>query len=369
MKKNLLLFCCLLFSLAAFAHNGDEDLKANFITGNPEIASINSIAFGPEGILFIGDSKKANIVAIDTKDVTATEAKEKLRLDKVDELIAKQLGTTADEINITDMAVNPISKQIYFSVHHSSGQAVLFKTDGETITHVPLDVVSHSKTNLVNPVKEDAKDHRDRPLRKWAVADIAYHDGKVMISGLSNEEFGSTFRSIAFPFSKDQQHSTLEIYHAAHGKYETHAPIKTFVPFTMNGEAHLLASYTCTPMVVFPMKNLEPGKHVKGRTIAELGAGNSPLDMIIMERKGVQWVLVSNNRRPVMKIKMDDIKEFNDSLTEEVTEKAGVAGVHYVNLPMPYVLQMSNYGDEAYVVLQRQSNGDLTLYTPSTWWL
>ena len=370
MKNAFLSLITFLFlSTIGFTHPGDEVLTADFVVGNPEIASMNAIAFGPQGILFIGDSKNARIIAIETKDVTPTAPKEKLMLEKVDQQIAKLLGTSADEINITDMAVNPISNQIYFSVHHSSGLPVLFRTDGETLIHVPLEAISHAKTALVNPVKEDAKDHRERPLRQWAVADLAYHEGQVMVSGLSNEEFGSTFRSIAFPFKDDQMHTTLEIYHAAHGKYETHAPIKTFMPFTLHGEAHLLASYTCTPMVVFPMKHLKQGQHIKGRTIAELGAGNTPLDMIHIENEGNHFVLIANNRRPVMKIKMEDIEKFDGSLTEEVTEKAGVAGVHYVSLPMQYVLQMDNYGKNAYVVLQRLSNGDLTLHTPSTWWL
>jgi hypothetical protein len=36
-------------------------LTSNFVTGNPEVASINAMSFGPEGILFLGDSKNATI--------------------------------------------------------------------------------------------------------------------------------------------------------------------------------------------------------------------------------------------------------------------------------------------------------------------
>ncbi|MFK7981213.1 MAG: hypothetical protein AB8G86_14605, partial [Saprospiraceae bacterium] len=140
----ILVFVCFL-ALNLTANNGISPLTADFVTGNPEVASMNAIAFGPEGILFVGDSKNAMVTAIDTKDKTAAEAPKQVKMAKVDEQIAALLGTTADEITIQDMAVNPISKLIYFAVHHSNGTPVLLKTDGETIQHVPLTEVSHSK--------------------------------------------------------------------------------------------------------------------------------------------------------------------------------------------------------------------------------
>jgi hypothetical protein len=43
------------------------------------------------------------------------------------------------------------------------------------------------------------KTNAERPLRVSSVTDLAYADGKVYVSGLSNQEFSSTFRSIPFP--------------------------------------------------------------------------------------------------------------------------------------------------------------------------
>jgi hypothetical protein len=45
----------------------------NLKVGTPEIKSINTLAFGPDGILFIGDSKSAALFAVDTKDKTLVE--------------------------------------------------------------------------------------------------------------------------------------------------------------------------------------------------------------------------------------------------------------------------------------------------------
>ena len=43
--------------------------------------------------------------------------------------------------------------------------------------------------------------------------------------------------------------------------------------------------------------DLEDGAHVKGKTIAELGWGNRPLDMIPVSRNGVDYVMISNSNR------------------------------------------------------------------------
>ena len=57
-----------LIVISASVRNPKLELTKDFIYGNPEITSISSLSFGPEGILFIGDSKSAAIYALDTKD-------------------------------------------------------------------------------------------------------------------------------------------------------------------------------------------------------------------------------------------------------------------------------------------------------------
>ena len=369
MKKLNTLLLALSCFLATSLSANNSPLTENFTLGNPAIESMNAIAFGPEGILFVGDSKNAKITAIDTKDNTEAKAPKSISLKKVDEQIATLLGTTADQINIQDMAVNPISKMIYFAVHHSNGTPVLLKSDGETITHVSLTEVSHSNIELSNPIATDAKDRRGRSLRSSAISDLNYHQGKVMVSGLSNEEFASTFRSIPFPFQKDQMHSSLEIYHAAHGKYETHAPIKTFLPIEIEGQTNLVAGYTCTPLVVFPMDGLKEGGHTKGNTVAELGNWNVPLDIIEMEKDGKSYLLMANSSRAVMKIKVAEIADFNAFLTEKVAERSGTAGIDFISLPFVNVQQLAKLSDTQFLMLQRRSNGDLDLFTQNNRWL
>lgn len=370
--KKLLFFiaiCGMAFITISAISKNESKLTANFTVGNPEIASINALSFGPNGILFIGDSKNAAIYALDTKDSKQNGVTDGFRIGDFDNKIAASLGTTVNNIKITDMAVNPISKVIYFSVNLTDGTPVLLKLNGEEFENVSLINVNYSKINLIDAVEFDKKDRRGRSQRVWAISDMMYHNGNVMVSGLSNKEFSSTFRSIPFPFSDTQDYASLEIFHVAHGRYETHAPIKAFNVINIDNEDFLIASYTCTPLVLFPIKDMKNNNHIKGRTVAELGAGNSPLDMITYEKDGEQKFFMSNTNRPVMRIDFEDIVNFKESLTKELKEFGATTGVTYDNLPFVHVHQMDNLDDENIVFLVRSRDGDLVLQNRSKKWM
>ena len=64
------------------------------------------------------------------------------------------------------------------------------------------------------------------------------------------------------------------------------------------GNSSILASYTCTPVVQFTLADLDAGKHVMGKTVAELGSHNHPLDLISYEHDGGEYLLVCNDRHP-----------------------------------------------------------------------
>ena len=66
-KLNFLSAGVLLVALMAFINHPAKH-PYGLVNGAPAIQSINSIAFGPDGILFIGDSKSSSVFAVDTKD-------------------------------------------------------------------------------------------------------------------------------------------------------------------------------------------------------------------------------------------------------------------------------------------------------------
>lgn len=228
---------------------------------------------------------------------------------------------------------------------------------------VDLKNVDYTSITLANAPAEDAKDRRGNPLRVASISDLGFYEGKVMVSGLSNQEFSSTFRIIPYPFTKQQDWASLKIYHAAHKQYETFAPIRTFTVAEVNGKKSLIASYTCTPLVVFPLEDLKPGTHVEGRTVAEMGSGNSPLDMITMKKGNESYLLMANSSRPVFKVKFSQIDAFQGGLTTPVEENFATAGVNFISLPVVGVLQMEKLDDTQFLMLQRKPNGDLDFWT------
>ena len=137
----------------------------------------------------------------------------------------------------------------------------------------------------------------------------------------------------------------------------------------MGGKSSLLASYTCTPLVVLPLDKIKEGEHVKARTVAELGNWNTPLDMIVMEKDGASYLLMANSNRAVMKIAIKDIESFDGTITEKVMQRAGTSGVDFINLPYVNVLQMDQLDEGQFLMLQRRSNGSLDFVTGNSRWL
>ena len=365
MKKLFYLFAMSVLFVLLIAANRSSENSYGMKKGTPGIKSISALSFGPDGILFIGDSRSASVFAIDTKDKTVADKAANVDIKNIDVKIAASLGTEAKNIRIKDIAVNPLSKKIYCAVESMDGTPVLLMLEGDKILPVSLKDIDFSTASIANVPAEDQKDNRGRSLRESVISDLNYENGVVMLSGISNQEFSSTFRTIPFPFTDKQQQSSLEIFHAAHGKYETNSPIRTFTTATLNGKNYLVASYTCTPLVLFPIDELQPGKHVKGRTVGEFGAGNSPIDMITVKKGDNTYLVMANSSRPVMRVNYQKIATYEGSLTEPIKESFSTAGVDFVALPVVNVLQMDKLGDSKVLVLQRKANGDLDLSTLS----
>src|SRR5437868_4014169 len=82
--------------------------------GKAELKSAGPLAFGTDGILFVGDSVGAAIVALDTEDSKPGKGGA-VDIKGINEKIAALLGTAPDQILINDVEVNPISKKVYMS--------------------------------------------------------------------------------------------------------------------------------------------------------------------------------------------------------------------------------------------------------------
>jgi hypothetical protein len=334
--------------------------------GTPDIKSVGPIAFGPDGILFIGDPLGAALFAIQTEDTGKKSADAKYSLEGIDAKIADSLGTTADDILINDMAVNPASRTVYMSVSRGRGPdaipvIVQVSADGD-IKDFPLKDVAFAKAELNNPPEDriTGEGRRRGNQRLESITDVMFDDGRVYVAGLSNEEFASKLRSIAFPFPAAMDDTSIEIYHGSHGQYETRSPVRTFALYDIDGAPHLLAAYTCTPLVKIPIDKLVPGKKVMGDTVAELGNRNRPLDMVVYEKDGKDHVLMANNARGLMKISLKDVAD-TKPITEPVEDKAGL---EYETIKdMSGVTQLDRLNDDSAVVIVQTENAGQNLRT------
>jgi hypothetical protein len=331
-------------------------LKDGLKKGTPELQSIGALTFGPEGVLFIADPRAAAIIALDTQDHAAAASSARPRVEALDEKIASLLGIESGQLSVNDMAVNPLSGSTYLSVTRGKGvdgKPVLLRVDrAGKLAEVPLKDVMFARTVLPNPNK--GRTGLD------AITDMAFIKGRLFVACLSNEEFASRFRAIPFPFQDADQGAAVEIYHGSHARVETKSPIRTFVPYEVKGEANLLAAYTCTPLVQVPVADLKPGAKVTGKTIAELGNGNRPLDMIVYKKDGKDYILLANNKRGVMKIPTEGIDKA-EAITKPVK---GMAGLKYETIKSLQGTEHLDAFDKGHaVVLLRNADKKLDLQT------
>ena len=307
---------------------------AALTTGKVPLMSAGALAFGPSGILLVGDSVGGSIVAIDTQDTKAATSEVKVNVDGVDAKIAAMVGIAADQIVLNDIAVNPVSKNVYLSASRGRGpdaMPLIMRVDGSgKVTPVSLDNARYASVSLADAPAANSTG-RQNP-RMQTITDMAYVNGNVLVAGLSNEEWSSTLRSIPYPFNAAPKGTTLQIWHSSHGRYETESPIRTFVPYTIAGQQYVLAAYTCTPLVKIPVSALKPGAKVKGVEIADLGAGNQPLDMVPYKKGGHDYILIANSSFGVVKLKADNIETYPAINEPTVTDVAGVPYDKITNL-------------------------------------
>ncbi|HWB08434.1 MAG TPA: hypothetical protein VG826_04390 [Pirellulales bacterium] len=331
--------------------------------GQPDLKFAGPMAFGPDGILFVGDPLSAAVFAIDTGDRSAADAGA-INVPAVNQQVAAVLGSSPDQVLINDLVVNPLSGTAYLSASRGRGPdatPVILRIGGDgKVAVLSLDKVHYAKAPLPNAPDASAKDRRGNSQRQESITDVAYVDGRVVVAGLSNEEFSSNLRTIPFPFTPTDTGTSVEIFHGSHGKLETHAPVRTFVSYTINDQPHLLAAYTCTPLVKVPLVDLKPGKKVRGTTVAELGNRNRPLDIIVYEKGGKDYLLIANSARGVMKVAAEQLGDA-DGITSPVPDKAGVGYETIENLKN--VQQLDKLNDKEAIVLIEASPGVINLQT------
>jgi hypothetical protein len=315
------------------------------------INSLGIMVFNDEGILFVGDNISGSILAFDFKNEKQQKRNFEINIYNIDARIASVLGTSPASVQVNDIAVHPKSGEVYLSVtrgHGLDALPALLKVDSANQLTV-IDISQASVTSqslsklpsIENTIglrgtagsaptpKEVAKSQRS--LRTLAIVAMEYHNGELFVAGISNEEFCSVLRKMPYPFDGTESISNIEMYHIVHDSYETRAPIRSMSVQTIDGKDHLVAAYTCSPLVLIPLEELQDGQKVKAKTVGDMGNGQ-PIDMVPFKMKGEAMLFVTNNSRSPMVI---PLKGLNDA--KAVTKDDFKRGPKLdVNPIMPY---------------------------------
>lgn len=339
-----------------------------------DLRSAGPLLFHPDGILFAADVSAAAVFAIELPDVAASDRAEAVDIEDLDAKAASLLGVERQDLAIRGMAVHPRSHDVLLSVARGRGAdavpALVRASAGGGLELVDLTDLPFTRTALDDaPAADDdrldvwldetAEDSRPMeihgvtlqiarvPVGRSTITGLAWIDGALLVAGTSDEEFTSRLRRIPFPFGPEAAGTSLEIYHVDHGQYETASPIRALIPF--DGGRSVLATYTCTPVVHFPVADLVPDALVRGRTVAELGPMNQPLGLVAYEHDGQEHLLVSGTRHPLLRIPAASIAG-----QAPLTEHLEPVGVPREALSPEGVTLMANLDRDQIVVLQHE---------------
>ncbi len=190
--------------------------------GPIELQSAGPISFGPANVLFVGDAKAAKIYAINTEDSGDKSATPY----SIDDLTSK-LSEAFDgaDVSVVDLAVNPATANLFLTVTAGDKAAIAKVTPDGKVTRLNLDKIGHATTALPNPPEDKVvqSGRRSSNPREQSITDIAYIEGRLLVSGLSADDSPSSVREFDFPFRDKSNGVQVEIYHAAHGRNEDYA--------------------------------------------------------------------------------------------------------------------------------------------------
>jgi FixJ family two-component response regulator len=173
------------------------------------LESAGALAFGPDNVLFVGDTKRAAVHAFELRpaDITpqtnvvlgnAHTFEGRDLIGGIDRKLAALLGTSPDQIVINGLVVHRPSKQIFVSVHRGRGPdalPVIVKVNDGRLEVLDLDKLPHSKIRIADVPGQEILEFGQRE-RNLVITDITYYQGEIFVAGISNEEFASKLRRI-----------------------------------------------------------------------------------------------------------------------------------------------------------------------------
>ncbi len=345
-------------------------LGANNSTSK-KLLSASAMAIASDGKLIVADWRAGLLVALALP--TQPKAKEvSFNLPNLSDLFGAAVGVDAAKIRVTAAAFLSDSQTTIFAValgkQVDSPIAILLINATGKVEVLNVDEAITS-SQLITPPTATANLWSKQDTRSLLVTDMKFYGSELIIAGLANATFSSTLRRVPYPFTGKTVSTQIEMYHAVHNQIETRAPVRTFNVIEIEGTPTMLAAYTCTPLVTVPLGELKDGAKVKGKTIAELGFGNTPLDVVPFainyQGKKSEWVLIANSAKAADLISLSDITNASKKeglSTPVMAPFKQTAGVPSIALPITNLQKIMDQGTQFLLALRREAaTGDLQL--------
>lgn len=334
------------------------------------VASAGVLTFADESTLIVSDWRGGRLHALHLPPAKGA-APGAFNLKKMSGPIAKAVGSTPAKVHVEDMAVRPGAEMAYLSLRIDTGAtprpAIVWVTPQGGVGALDLDSIEQASVMIPGVPSEDKQFWGSIPEAALTVTSMVCHDGKLYVAGLSNATFASTLRVYDLPLTDHAgaAMASVEMYHAVHNQIETRAPIRAMAVATLNGEPSLVAAYTCTPLVTIALKDLLDGAHVTGKTIAELGWGSAPLDMVTFDAGQGSMVLLTNSRKAADLMSVAAIAQASAAPGLSAPTHwpdQPLSGLRSTYVPMAGVVQLDNQDGTYFTALRRdESSGELEL--------
>lgn len=282
-----------------------------------DIRFAGALEFADDGTLFMGDNHNGAIYAFEIPAEAGPEQIMPSSIANIDAKIAELLGVGKSAIELNDMASHPVSHDLYISVtrlgNSVSQPALIHVTQNQQVNLVDLAAFEFQKQDLM-AFPEGETTFRPRgagpgtvplprdlakgeiPLRTLAIMDMEFYEGELFVAGVATDNFLSSLRRMPYPFDGSQRITNVEMYHITHDQYESRAPIRAMSVQKIDGKPQLVAAYTCSPIVLVPLEDIQDGAKISANTIMDYGNGQ-PLDMIPFNMQGRTMLFVTNDSR------------------------------------------------------------------------
>jgi hypothetical protein len=329
-----------------------------------KVLSISAVTVMSDDAFVVADWRGNQLHSVKLPEMKVAKDASFNILDLSDRL-AKAFETDSSQLRVTAAAFHSKSQTAVLAVavgkQVNAPVAVVLVSHAGEISMLDIDSSIVASMPLASQTADSALWGKDS-ARTLTVTDMKQFGNELIVTGLTNVTFSSTIRRIAYPFKSQGSGvtSTVDMYHAVHNQIETRAPVRAFNLIEVDGKPTMLAAYTCTPLVTVPLEALKDGAHVRGKTIAELGFGNTPLDVLPItinyQGKKSEWVLIANAAKSADLLSLPDIVAAakGDGLSKPVKAPFEQhAGVKSIPVPITNVQRLLDQSPQFLLALRR----------------